>query len=220
MNELLFCAHAIIISLFTIVALKTSKETLVATIAIYCILANLFVLKQITLFGLHPTASDAFSVGAILGLNLLQEYFGKNAAKKATWTCFFALVLYAIVSQIHLLYSPSVYDTSAGHYSFLLTFMPRIAFASIATTIFVQHIDRILYEFLKKKFNNQHFLLRNIISLFLVQIIDTILFSFAGLYGIISNIGDVILVSFIVKVITILLSVPLIALLKGRITKI
>ena len=92
MNELIFFAHVIIISLFTIFSLKISKEALVAFIALYCVLANLLVLKQITLFGLHPTASDAFSVGAILGLNLLQEYYGKITAKKAIWTCFLALV--------------------------------------------------------------------------------------------------------------------------------
>ena len=74
----------IIISLFTVLALKISKETLVAMISIYCILANLFVLKQISLFGYHPTASDAFSVGAILGLNLLQEYYGKDFCRRIT----------------------------------------------------------------------------------------------------------------------------------------
>jgi len=219
MNELLFFAHAVIISLFTVISLKISKETLVTTIAIYCILANLFVLKQITLFGLHPTASDAFSVGAILGLNLLQEYFGKHAAKKAIWTCFFALTLYTIVSQIHLLYLPSIHDITSAHYDPILTFMPRIALASISVTLLVQHIDRILYAFLKTKFQNKQFLLRNLISLFLVQIIDTVLFSFAGLYGIISNIGDVILVSFLVKVATILISVPLISIFRKKTTQ-
>jgi len=216
MNELLFFAHIVIISLFTIISLKISKETLVAIIAIYCILANLFVLKQITLFGLHPTTSDAFSVGAILGLNLLQEYFGKDAAKKAIWTCFFALILYTIVSQIHLMYLPSVYDVTAQYYAPILKFMPRIAIASISVTIFVQHLDRILYGFLKTKFQSKQFFLRNLISLFLIQIVDTVLFSFAGLYGIISNIGDVILVSFVVKFITILVSVPLIAIFRKK----
>jgi len=219
MNELLFFAHIIVVSLFTIISLKMSKSTLVAMIAIYCILANLFVLKQITLFGLHPTASDAFSVGAILGLNLLQEYFGKDAAKKAIWTCFLALILYAIVSQIHLMYLPSIYDITAAHYAPILTFMPRIAIASILVTFLVQHLDRILYGFLKTKLQSKYFFLRNLISLLSIQIIDTVLFSFAGLYGIISNIGDVILVSFAVKIVAILVSVPLISVLRAKIAK-
>jgi len=216
MNELLFFAHIGIITLFTIVALKISKETLVTTVGIYCILANLFVLKQIKLFGLQPTASDAFSVGAILGLNLLQEYFGEKITKKAIWTCFFALVLYAVVSHIHLLYIPSVCDISAGHYNFILKSMPRIAIASILVTLLVQHIDRIFYGFLKQKFHNKYFLARNLLSLFIIQLIDTILFTFAGLWGIVNNLWDIILVSFIVKLVTILVSVPMVAIFKPK----
>jgi len=219
MNELLFFAHIVIITLFTIVALKISKETLIATVAIFCILANLFVLKQIKLFGLRPTASDAFSVGAILGLNLLQEYFGKKIAKKAIWTCFFALVLYAVVSHIHLLYIPSICDISASHYNFILKSMPRIAIASILVTLLILHIDRIFYGFLKKKFNNKYFLARNLLSLFIIQLIDTVLFTVAGLYGIVSNLWDIILVSFVVKVVTILVSVPIVSLCKPKIPK-
>jgi len=215
-NELLFFVSTILISIATIIALKMSKETLVAAVALFCVLANLFVIKQIKLFGLHPTASDAFSVGAIVGLNLLQEYYGKNIAKKAIWTCFFALVFYAIVSQIHLAYIPSVYDTSGAHFDFILKFMPRIAIASISVTLFVQLIDRVFYGFLKEKFNNKQFMLRNLMSLFFVQFIDTVLFTYAGLYGIISNPWDVIIVSFAVKIITILVSVPIIALFRGK----
>jgi len=216
MNELLFLAHIAVISICTVLALRISKEALVAVIAIYCVLANLFVLKQITLFGLHPTASDAFSVGAILGLNLLQEYFGKSAAKKAMWTCLLALVLYTITSQIHLMYLPSIYDVTAQHYAPILQFMPRIAIASILVTLVVQYLDRILYGFLKTTFDGKRFFLRNLISLILIQIIDTVLFSFAGLYGIISNISDVILVSFTVKFITIAVSVPLTSLFRKK----
>ncbi|MFC1842308.1 queuosine precursor transporter [Candidatus Dependentiae bacterium] len=216
MNELLFFIHVILISLFTVLALKISKESLVAAIVLFCVLANLFVVKQITLFGLHPTASDAFSVGAILGLNLLQEYFGKSIVKKTIWTCFFALLFYVIVTQIHLAYIPSMYDTSAMHFHFILRFMPRIAIASIAVTLIVQLIDRMLYGFLKNKFSGKQFFLRNIISLFVVQAIDTVLFSFAGLYGIVQNIWDVIIISFIVKVATILIAVPIISIFRTK----
>lgn len=216
MNELLFFLNIIIISLSTVIALKISKETLVAMVAIFCILSNFFVLKQITLFGLNPTASDAFSVGAILGLNLLQEYFGKKLARKTIWTCFFALVFYVIVSQIHIAYMPSIFDTSSKHFSFLLKFMPRIAIASISVTVFVQILDRIFYGFLQKKFESKYFMFRNLASLLIVQFIDTVLFTFSGLYGIISNVWQVIFVSFTVKIVTILISVPIISIFRSK----
>jgi queuosine precursor transporter len=215
-NELIFLAHVIIISAITVLALKRSKETLIATVAIFCVLANLFVLKQIDLFGFTPTASDAFSVGAILGLNLLQEYFGKNTAKNAMWTCFFVTIFYSIVSQIHIAYTPSVYDTSSVHFNFILKFMPRLAITSILVTLLVQVMDRILYEFLKNKFHDKYFAMRNFISLFIVQAIDTVLFTLFGLWGIVDNLWDIIIVSFVVKVATILISVPIISIFRAK----
>ena len=216
MNELIFLAHVIIISIFTIAALKISKEALIATIAIYCVLANLFVLKQINLFGFTPTASDAFSVGAILGINLLQEYFGEKESKNAIWICFFVTIIYTIASQIHIIYTPSIYDTSSQNFDAILKFMPRIAIASILVTLLIQIMDRIFYKFLKTKFHDQHFILRNFISLFIVQLLDTILFTFLGLWGIVGNLWDVIIVSFAVKVITILISVPIISIFRSK----
>lgn len=214
-NEIVFLLHILIISGFTIAALKISKETLIATIALFCVLANLFVLKQIDLFGLIPTASDAFSVGAILGINLLQEYFGKQVSRCAIITSFFSTILYAIVSQIHMVYAPSICDLSCAHYNFILKFMPRLAIASIVVTLITQIIDRKLYAFLQNKFVGKHFAIRNFISLFIVQLIDTVLFTFAGLWGIMENLRGVIIVSFLVKLATILISVPIISIFRG-----
>ena len=88
-NELIFIFHCLIIASSSLFALFLGSYGLVAFICIQCILANLFVIKQITLFGYTATCSDAFTVGATLGLNLLQEYFGKNITKKTIWINFF-----------------------------------------------------------------------------------------------------------------------------------
>src|ERR1700692_1102877 len=101
-NELIFIAHSLIISAFALFSLKLGKEALIGFISVACILANLFVIKQTTLCTLTATCSDAFSIGAVLGLNLLQEYYGREIGRKAIWISFFLLVFYAIVSQIHL----------------------------------------------------------------------------------------------------------------------
>lgn len=216
MNELLFFVHVTVIIFFTIAALKVGKEALIALISIFCILANLFVTKQITLFGLHPTASDSFAVGAILGLNLLQEHFGKSIAKKAVWICFFCLIFYTISSQIHLLYTPSIYDFSQTHFQTLLQFMPRLTIVSMLVTLFVQHLDRILYGFLKNIFSGKQFILRNSISLTFILFLDTFLFTFAGLYGIVSNLWQIIIFSYAVKLATTALIIPALAFVRSR----
>lgn len=214
MNELYFLVHSFTVSSAALIALRLGKEALVSFISICCILANLFVLKQTTLFGLDATCSDAFAIGAVFGLNLLQEYFGKAIARSAIWISFFLLFFYTMVSYIHLLYEPSVHDTMQQHYAPILQFMPRIAIASLVVYIFVQQLDTFFYGALKHYFQGRHLTLRNYISISLCQLIDTILFSFLGLYGIVENVWHIIAISYSIKLLLIFTTTPFIMLSK------
>lgn len=212
MNELIFILHTIIISCFALGALALGRYALVAFICIQCILANLFVIKQITLFGLHATCSDAFTVGATLGLNLLQEYHGRTITRQAIWTNFFLLIFYAIASQIHLSYVPSTVDAMQPHFQRILTFMPRIVIASFSVYLLVHFLDYFLYSTLKRLLKNRFLLIRNYASIIICQLIDTILFSFLGLYGIIEHIWQVILISYLIKLAAIFVATPFVCL--------
>ena len=212
-NELIFIIHSCLLSIFLIIALRIGKEALIALISLYCVLANLFVTKQITLFGFDATASDAFSVAAILGLNLLQEYFGAAITKAAIWISFLCLMAYTLASQLHLWYLPTNADQMHSHFCALLEVMPRITIASLGVFVFVQYLDRFLYGLLQKKLGHNLFLIRNYASLIVCQLIDTILFSFLGLYGIVENIGSIIIISYGIKLVAIALTTPWLALI-------
>ncbi len=212
MNELIFLLQTIIITIFALGSLALGRSALVAFVCLCCIIANLFVVKQITLFAFTATCSDAFTVGAVLGLNLLQEYFGKEIAKKTIWINFFLLIFYTLISQIHLLYLPNSADTAHEHFVPLLSLMPRIALASLAVYLFTQIIDYYLYGILKKAFSGKYIILRNYISIAFCQLLDTILFSFLGLYGIIEEIWQVIIISYIIKLISIIIATPFVGL--------
>jgi hypothetical protein len=208
MNEYIFIIHTIIIAAFALGSLALGRSALVAFVSACCMIANFFVIKQITLFGFTATCADAFTVGATIGLNLLQEYFGKEIAKKTIWINFFLLIFYAIVSQIHLFYIPNLVDTAHQHFVPILSLMPRIVIASFSVYLFTQMTDYYLYGFLKKIFHNKHIVIRNYASIALCQLLDTVLFSFLGLYGIIENIGHVIMISYIIKLISIMIATP------------
>src|SRR5579872_2892692 len=208
MNTYIFIFHTIIIATFALGSLALGSAGLVVFVCICCILANLFVIKQISLFGLTATAADAFTVGATIGLNLLQEYFGKEIAKKTIILNFFLLIFYAIVSQIHLLYVPHPADTMHQYFEPLLNFMPRIVIASFSTYLFTQMIDYYLYGILKNAFHNKYIIIRNYASIAFCQLLDTVLFSFFGLYGIIENIWQIIIVSYVIKLISIVIATP------------
>lgn len=261
-NELIFLFYVGFIIVTTLIALKISKEALIGLIGVEWIFANLFVSKQITIFGLNGTASDALVVGATLGLNLVQEYYGKSVAQKTIWVNFFLLLFYLGISFLHCLYSPSIFDTTQSLFVKLLLPMPRIIFASLITYFVAQTLERVIYGYLKKleenaqakslgektqinhleekvqdKFNKDFtekksfknknnyffaifenpkimFILRNYISVSITQFIDTILFAFLGLYGLVANIWQVIIVSYLIKLITLFFATPFLVLSK------
>jgi queuosine precursor transporter len=199
MNEIIFFIHIIIIIVFANGALKLGREALTAWVALQAILANLFVIKQMVLFGFNVTCSDVFAIGSIFGLNLLQEHFGQNTARRAAKICFYFMLFFALMSQVHLLYEPSLHDISHPSFVTILSPAPRLLLASLATFFLVQQIDLRFFAFLKNRFTKMPLMARNGISLTLSQFLDTVLFSFFGLFGEVANILDIIFVSFALK---------------------
>ncbi|MBS0604361.1 MAG: queuosine precursor transporter [Verrucomicrobia bacterium] len=210
MNESLFLLHVVLVMGFGFGALRMGKAALSAWVALQAVLANLFVIKQICFFGFHVTCSDVFAIGSIFGLNLLREYYGKEAAKKALWSCFFAMVFFVAMAQIHLLYTPSPLDTTHPAFDSILSSSPRLLIASLAVFFIVQQIDLRLFGWIKEKCNRVPLALRNAGSLVATQFLDTVLFSFLGLWGLVASLFDIILVSFLIKLAVIALMTPLI----------
>lgn len=199
MNEILFFIQIILILCFALGALKLGKSALTAWVAIQALIANLFVIKQISLFGFDVTASDAYIIGSLLGLNFLQEYFSKEEAAKATWICFFFMFFFTLISQLHLLYQPSTHDATQPAFLTLLSPSPRLLVASMGAFFIVQQFDIRFFAFLKNYFPKLGFAFRSGLALVVSQFLDTLLFSFMGLYGIVVSLFDIILVSYLIK---------------------
>jgi uncharacterized integral membrane protein (TIGR00697 family) len=207
MNEALFFLHVALVFLCTLGSLKIGKSALKIWICLSALFANFFVLKQIILFGLQVTCSDAFAIGGIFGLNLLREYYGTKSSLQTIKLCFYTLIAFALFSQIHLLYLPSSDDCTSLLYKQLLAPAPRLLIASLLVFYIVQKIDLSIFGKLSTK--NIPFVVRNSVSLFSSQLLDTILFTFIGLYGIIESPLHVICVSFLIKAITIACLTPM-----------
>jgi len=210
-NEGIFLFQIFAILGFTWAAFRLGREALSALIAIEALLANFFVLKQITLFGMEVTPSDAFAIGSILSLNLLREYWGQDAAAKAARSSLLFLLFFAMMSQIHLLFQPSSHDTAQTAYLSLLLPSPRLFCASIATFFLVQRIDLKIFSALSRQIS---FAWRCSLSLVIVQLLDTLLFTLLGLWGTVAAPFEIILVSTLTKLIAIFLLTPLVTHLK------
>jgi len=213
-NELFFLIHVCSIAGFTLGSLLLGKEALTASICLMGILANVFVTKQIMLFGLPVVTTDVFMIGCILGLNMLQEYFGREAVKMAIIINTLLSLFYLGMSNIHLLYTPSSVDWADAHFQALLAPMPRIIIASISVYVLVQIIDALLYGFLKILFRGKYLVIRNVVSLASTQLLDTVLFSFAALYGVVHSVLPIIIMSYTIKMLVIICNTPFISLSK------
>lgn len=196
MNHFIFILHNLTIAAITLIAARLGKVYLTGLIALYSVLANLFVLKQITLFGLEVTSADVFIVGISLGLNLLQEKYGKQAAQNMIWISFSALLAYTILSQFQIWYLPNALDQSQAHFLALFKLSPRLTGASIISYLVSQTLDIDLYAYFKN----------NYISITISQLADTIIFSLVGLAGLGYNLIHIIVFSYIIKLIAIILS--------------
>lgn len=199
--------HLAIVCLFLWPACRYGQEGLIAWITLQPILANLFVLKQIDFFGYTVTCSDVYAVACALGLNILQEFYGKELAKKTVRLCFYLMLFFLVMSQCQLLYKPSLLDEAHGAYVSILSVAPRLVIASIISFVIVQIIDVQFFAFLKRRMANLSLIVRNLMSLALSQFIDTLLFTILGLWGVVTHLFDVLLISFLIKlIISVLLS--------------
>lgn len=213
-NELILFTHITIIAIATFIALRLGKSALVAFSVLQMILANMFVLKQTTLFGLNATCADAFIIGSLLSFNLLNELYGPQVAKRTIPTTFFCAIFYAVVSYVHLGYVPSNFDTMHGHYHALFAVAPWLIAGSIGVFLIAQIIDYLLFRFFKHLWPNHMLMVRNALSLSISQFFDTLSFSFIlYLLGIITNMFDIVIVSYAIKMVVIGISTPLVMLM-------
>lgn len=214
MNECIFLFQIIVVLLFTLGSFRLGKTALGTWICIQALCANLFVLKQTVLFGFHVTCSDAFAIGGILSINLLQEHYGIKAAKKTIMPCFYFMLFFALLAQIHLLYIASPQDSTQTAYQAILSPAPRLFLASLFTFFVVQRIDIYLFNLMKTFKPKSSFAIRTFFSLIFSQLLDTILFTFIGLYGLVYSLYDMIFLSFFIKVLAICVLFPLTCLSK------
>lgn len=214
-NEIIFLIYCFLVATLPFLALQVGTEALIALITLECLAVNLMVAKEITLFGLSATATDALAVGITFGLNIMREFYGQHQAQQALRISFAGSILFVIISVLHIAYIPAPTDISNIHYLALLTPLPRIMGASLLVYYTVERLDLWLYG-LAKQYSFFSFGKRLLAVTAITQLLDTVLFSFLGLYGILDNIGQIILTTYTIKLITIIIATPIISIVRQR----
>lgn len=177
-NELLFIIQTIIGLAFTLVAFSMGRNWLYGYIAVCIVLANIFVTKQITLFGIPATGGNVLYGSIFLATDLLSEHFGKREARQAILLGFGAALFYLIMSQFILKFSPSPDDWGAAEgMATIFDFAPAIVLATLMAYLISQFHDIWAFHWIREKTGGRYLWLRNNGSTWVSQLIDSVVFS-------------------------------------------
>lgn len=211
-NDLLFILQTLATLLIVLVCFRLGRIWLTAFIAISAVLINLAVLKQMDLFGLAATGGNVFYAAIFFATDLLDEYWGPKAARRAVRIGFMGGLLYLGMTQVILLYAPNASDFAQTAMRELFGLVPRIVFGSLLAYLVSQHLDVWLFWRIRKATGRGRLLwLRNNLSTWISQAVDTLLFSFIAFAGVPDfPLFEVILVTYLLKVIVAVLDTPFI----------
>ena len=153
---------------------KLGKEYLIGYIGFAVILSQIFVNKQFDLFGLAASGGNVMYASLFLATDLLSEWYGKKEAKRAVNIGLCLSVIYLVLSQFIIAYSPNGADWGAAEWlGGLFSLSPSIVIGSLFHP--VTYNDVHLFHKLKEKFDGKHLWLRNNVST-VSQFIDTFIF--------------------------------------------
>lgn len=192
MNELLLIGSLVLSFSAILLAYRLfGKAGLFAMTAFCAVAANIEVMILIHAFGLEQTLGNVLFSASFLITDILSENEGKKEAARAANLGIFITVLFLLVSQGWLLFTPAPADTVMPSVRVLFTGTPRVMLASLLVYALTQKLDVWLYhkwwQFSQKRLgDSRRFLwLRNNGSTMISQLINTVLFTlgaFAGTY--------------------------------------
>lgn len=207
MNELLFLIHIAVVCAAVLAALRHSYAALVSVVVLQLVIANLFVLKQVALFGLTATGSEIFTVSTMYGIGLIQQFYGDAKAQRAIYYGFALLLFFVGTATIHGWYTLVAVTPMSEAFHLLFGHTPRLVVACLVAYLTSEYLNLWLGR-LARRAQWQHSAVR-IGIVWCGQLVDTTLFGLIGLYGVMPHLGQVILFCMAVKTIAVLAISPM-----------
>ncbi len=185
MNEAIFFAEIIIVFSLLMIALKIfGRRGLLVWPMVATIMANITVVKTVTLFGMETTLGNVLFASTFLATDILTECYGADEAKRSVFLGFFGALLFIITSQISLLYLPGKLDLADGAMRLLFDMDFRVTLASVSMYLLANLTDVLLYEKLKELTHGRAMWFRNNVATILCNCLENFFFTMLGFYGI------------------------------------
>jgi uncharacterized integral membrane protein (TIGR00697 family) len=192
------------------------KTGLMAFNILATILANIEVLLLVRAFGVEMTLGNILFASTFLITDVLSENHSRKDANKAVIISTLCSLVFVMLSQMWLLYTPSENDWASGAFHTIFSSTPRIVFASLVVYLISQLTDVWLYhkwwDWCRKHFNDEKkgLWIRNNGSTMISQLLNTFLYTLLAFYGTfeVSTLVSIFVSSYTIYVITSLLDTP------------
>ncbi len=210
-NEILFFVSIIVyFSLMLFCYRLFGKIGLYIWVAISMIYANIEVLLMVDMFGQEATLGNVIYGSTFLATDILNENHGKREANLTVIIGFFAVISMTVLTQVTLLFAPSINDFAMESFRTIFALSPRIALASILTYFVSQLFDIWVYQKIKAKTGDKYLWIRNNGSTLVSQLFDTLVFTVVAFYGIFDTdvMLGLILPSYLIKLLVSLCDTP------------
>ena len=217
-NELIWVLFALTNFLLFILCYKLFGKTgIFVWIAMGTILANIQVMKTVTLFGIEATLGNIMYGTIFLATDALSEKYGKKSAQKAVYLGFFTLSVSIVIMQLALKFNPNEYDVAQPHLEAIFGFYLRVAGASLIAYLISQTLDVYIFHKIKDRLPETKWLfVRNNVATIISQIFDTAIFVSIAFIGVFDSsiIWQIFLSTFVIKMMVALLDTPFVYLIK------
>jgi len=182
-NEVLFIIQTILGLAVVLIAFRLGLKWLYALVAVNIVLSNIFVTKTMLLFGLEATGGNVLYGAIFLTTDIIAEYYGKAAARKAVYIGFGSALFYLLMSQLMLHYEPSASDIGGAEGMVkIFSLAPSMIIASLIAYLVSQLHDIWAFHLWKEYFRGRHLWIRNNLSTLVSQFIDTLVFCGLAFY--------------------------------------
>ena len=114
------------------------KNGLLAFNVVATILANIEVLLLVRAFGVEMTLGNVLFASTFLITDVLSENHSRKDANKAVVISTLCSLIFVILSQMWLLYTPSESDWASGAFHTIFSSTPRVVCASLAVYLVSQ----------------------------------------------------------------------------------
>jgi len=209
-NSLLFVAWMLVCLAFILTAFRFGRSWLFGMVVANAILANIFVIKGMTLFGLAATGGNAVYASIFLATDILAEHYGPKTARRAVFLGFFASIFFLAGSQFILRFEPADYDIAQGAFATIFALTPRIVIGSMVAYLISQNLDIFLFHSIRRMTAGRFLWLRNNGSTFISQLVDSAIFTLIAFWGVYPELTEMIVFTWLVKIIVAACDTPFI----------